>query len=257
MKIVRFLAGNKASYGLMEGGSIKEVEGKFASFIEQPPQTTGRSFSLEEVKLLAPCTPSKVICIGLNYKKHAEEMNLSLPETPVIFMKPSTSVLGPGKEILLPPQSRRVDYEAELGVVIGRPAYSVSREQALDYVLGYTCSNDVTARDLQSPDEQWTYSKGFDTFAPLGPVIETEIEDPNKLEIRGYLNGKIVQESNTEDMIFDAPYLIEYITACMTLLPGDVIITGTPSGVGPLSDGDTITIEIEGVGQLTNKVRRR
>lgn len=253
MKIARFSAEDRVCYGLVEGDIIREVEGGLVSFIGSGLKTTGRSFALKDVKLLAPCTPSKLVCIGLNYRAHAQELNMSLPKCPIVFMKPSTSVIGPEGKIIMPPQSKRVDYEAELAVVIGCTAYRVSREKALDYILGYTCGNDVTARDMQPSDGQWIYAKGFDTFAPLGPFIETEIKEPDKLDIKGYLNGRVVQSSNTEDMIFDVAHLVEYITACMTLLPGDVIMTGTPSGIGLLKDGDIFTVEVEKIGRLTNK----
>ncbi|MBW2091536.1 MAG: fumarylacetoacetate hydrolase family protein, partial [Deltaproteobacteria bacterium] len=192
-------------------------------------------------------------CLGLNYKDHAAEFNSDLPEEPLLFLKPASSVIGPGAPIICPPQSKRVDYEAELAVVIGREANHVPASEALTYVLGYTCLNDVTARDLQQKDGQWTRAKGFDTFCPLGPAIETDL-DPSNLTVEAWLNGERKQASSTVNLVFDVKYLIEYISAVMTLAPGDVIATGTPSGVGPLSEGDVIEIRVQGVGGLINPV---
>ncbi len=203
--------------------------------------------------LLAPCVPGKAVCVGLNYKDHAMELGLAPPQSPVLFMKPSTSLIGPGDTIVYPDMSQRVDYEAELVVVIGRKAARISEEKALDYVLGYTCGNDVTARDLQPKDGQWTVSKSFDTFMPLGPWIETEL-DPAHLSIKAILNGEVRQSSHTGNLIFSVPKLISYISRIMTLEPGDVIMTGTPSGIGPMKKGDRIAVEIEGIGTLENIV---
>jgi 2-keto-4-pentenoate hydratase/2-oxohepta-3-ene-1,7-dioic acid hydratase in catechol pathway len=250
MRIVRFQYGSETGYGLLEEEEIAEIGSPFVGGEEF--LKTGRRFPRAGVRILAPCTPSKVLCIGLNYRGHAQELKLPLPDKPVLFMKPSTAVIGPEETIIFPPASRRVDYEAELGVVIRRPAKNVPQEKALDYVLGYTCANDVTARDLQSPTGQWTYAKGFDTFCPLGPWIETEVDDPEKLQVKGYLNGKLVQSASTAEHIFPVAELIAFISACMTLLPGDVIITGTPSGIGPLQPGDRFTVEIEAIGRLSN-----
>lgn len=252
MKIGRFLFAGRKKWGILKENMIhfiiwkNKIGGDFIF--------SGEKVSLEEVKLLSPCRPSKIIGIGLNYRSHAEELGVSLPEVPVIFIKPSTAVIGPGEKILLPPQSRRVDYEAELGVVIGRVARNVSSQEAGAYIWGYTCANDVTARDLQPKNGQWSYSKGFDTFAPIGPWIETEIADPYSLEVVGLLNGKVVQWGKVRDLIFGIEELIAYITSCMTLLPGDVIFTGTPSGIGPLKKGDHFTVSIQGIGDLTNEV---
>ncbi len=255
MKIARFNCEKVACYGAIEGELIKEIEAPQGEWREETFRETGRTFKLTEVKLLAPCRPSKVICIGLNYRSHAEEMGQALPEKPIIFMKPSTAVIGPAEAIFCPPQSRRVDYESELAVVIGKKAFRIKAEQALQHVFGYTCGNDVTARDLQPPAGQWTYAKSFDTFCPLGPLITTEIKDPEKLPVKGYLNGKEVQTGSTADHVFSVAELIEYISGCMTLLPGDVIITGTPSGIGPLKPGDTFSVVIDGIGTLTNFVK--
>jgi 2-keto-4-pentenoate hydratase/2-oxohepta-3-ene-1,7-dioic acid hydratase in catechol pathway len=221
----------------------------------------------EVKKLLAPVAPTAILCIGLNYRQHAAETRSKLPEFPVLFMKPPAAAQNPGDPILLPTHLRsdEVDYECELVVVIGRRCKNVSRQQALDYVLGYTCGNDVSARDWQRQwgGGQWCRGKGFDTFAPLGPCLVTpdDLPNPNALGIRTRLNGTVMQEANTSDMIFDVPTLIKFLSGSTTLLPGTVILTGTPSGVGLartppvwLKPGDTVTVEIDGIGQLTNPV---
>lgn len=256
MKLVRFIVDQKISFGILEENKIREVNSPGTDWCGFPLIETGQNYDLSTVRLLAPCQPSKVICLGLNYRRHAEEMKHDLPKKPIIFMKPSTAVIGPEDAVLCPPQSSRVDYEAELGVVIGRNTYRVNRENALNYVFGYTCANDVTARDKQPAKGQWTYAKSFDTFCPLGPVIETDIKEPEDLQLKGYLNGKLVQETSTGDHVFTVAEIIEFVSGCMTLLPGDVIITGTPAGVGPLSPGDQFVVEIEGIGSLANYVKR-
>lgn len=212
-----------------------------------------RTKRVEEVRLLSPCSPSKIVAVGLNYRDHAEEMKLVLPSEPLLFLKPSTTVIGPGEAIVYPPSTDRLDYEGELAVVMGKVAKAVSVETAADTILGYTCLNDVTARDLQSKDGQWTRAKGFDTFAPVGPWIETEI-DPSHLEISSYLNGQRRQHSNTTQLIFNPLQLVSFISHIMTLLPGDVIATGTPSGIGPMAVGDRIDVIIEGIGTLSNTI---
>ena len=254
MKLVRFKQGEMQAYGVLENKKIQPVTGDFQAIARGEYARTGECCSLMDVSLLAPCLPSKVICLGLNYRGHAAEMNLELPREPIIFMKPSTAVIGSGQDIIHPPQSRRVDYEAELAVVMGARARKVSPEEALDYVLGYTCANDVTARDLQPKDGQWTYAKGFDTFAPLGPWIETSVPNPDNLQLKGYLNGELVQSTTTSDHIFPVARLLSYISACMTLLPGDVIMTGTPPGIGPMQAGDVFEVDIEGIGKLGNRL---
>ncbi|MCX7774678.1 MAG: fumarylacetoacetate hydrolase family protein [Spirochaetaceae bacterium] len=211
------------------------------------------SVPLDQVRILAPCVPSKAVCIGLNYRDHARELGLPLPAAPVVFLKPSTSLLDPDGTIQYPDLSHRVDYEAELVVVIGRTARHVKPEAATAHILGYTCGNDVTARDLQPKDGQWTVAKSFDTFMPLGPWIATDL-DPAHLEIRAIHNGRVVQHSNTFNLIFGVCDLVAYLSSIMTLLPGDVIMTGTPSGIGPMQRGDRIAIEIEGIGRLENTV---
>jgi 2-keto-4-pentenoate hydratase/2-oxohepta-3-ene-1,7-dioic acid hydratase in catechol pathway len=208
---------------------------------------------LEDVKLLAPVIPSKVYCVGRNYADHAAEMGGEVPAEPLIFSKPATSVIGTDDAIRLPRLSEDVHHEAELAVVIGVLARHVPREKAMEYVFGYTCANDVTARDLQRRDGQWTRAKGFDTFCPLGPWIETDF-DPSAVGVRALVDGVIRQEGNTRDLVFDIPALVAYCSAFSTLLPGDVILTGTPSGVGPILAGQSVQIDIDGIGALTNPV---
>lgn len=249
MKIVRFKAGRKTGWGVLRGETIQVIEGK--PFRNIKP--TGSSYRLGEVRLLAPCEPSKLVCVGLNYRKHAEETNMPLPEVPLIFLKPSTSLIGPEDNIIYPVMSKQVDYEGELGVVMKKKARRVAPEDAPDYVLGYTCCNDVTARDLQGSDGQWTRAKGFDTFAAVGPCIETEL-DPDNVALETYLNGERRQQGNTNDLIYPVREIISFITNVMTLLPGDVIATGTPSGIGPMQPGDTVEIRIPAIGTLINRV---
>ncbi len=193
------------------------------------------------------------MALGLNYHAHAEELKLPLPNAPLIFLKPSTSVIGPEEDIIYPSASQRVDFEGELGVVIKKPVWRVSIEDALDYVLGYTCFNDTTARDLQNSDMQWTRAKSFDTFASVGPCIETEL-DPGNVVLETYLNGELKQRTSTDDLIYPIPVLINFISHVMTLLPGDIIATGTPSGIGPMHPGDTVEIKIKPIGTLRNYV---
>jgi 2-keto-4-pentenoate hydratase/2-oxohepta-3-ene-1,7-dioic acid hydratase in catechol pathway len=209
---------------------------------------------LERIRLLAPVQPGKIICVGLNYSAHAQESEAQIPDMPLIFLKPPSSVIGPGDTIRLPPQSQQVDHEAELVVVIGKRGRWIPAEQALDFVLGYTVGNDVTARDLQLRDGQWTRSKGFDTFCPIGPWIETDF-DPSDALISCYVNQEMRQMASTRDMIFNARQLIAFISSIMTLNPGDIIMTGTPSGVGILTAGDTVDANIEGIGSLKNIVK--
>ena len=249
MKIVRFAVDSKARYGIQQGKSIRAIAGKPYRHLEPADDY----YTLGEVRLLAPCTPSKIVALGLNYHSHAAEVNARLPEAPLIFIKPSTSVIGPEDDIIYPPSSTRVDYEGELAVVMAKPAWRISTENALDYVLGYTCFNDVTARDLQRQDRQWTRAKSFDTFAAIGPCIETEL-DPGNVELETYLNGELRQHTNTSDLIYSVPELINFISNVMTLLPGDMIATGTPSGIGPMYPGDTVEIKIDSIGTLRNYV---
>ncbi|MGA1824596.1 MAG: fumarylacetoacetate hydrolase family protein [bacterium] len=199
--------------------------------------------------------PSKIICVGLNYKKHAQELNMSIPDEPIIFLKPTTTLIYDGDDIIYPEMSRHVDYEAELGLVISKQCKNISIEEAKDSIKGYVCANDVTARDLQRKDGQWTRAKSFDTFCPISKEI-TPIDtfDPLNASIKAFLNGNIVQDSNTSDMIFTVYELVSFISKVMTLFPDDLILTGTPQGVGPMQREDTITIEIEGIGKITNTV---
>jgi 2-keto-4-pentenoate hydratase/2-oxohepta-3-ene-1,7-dioic acid hydratase in catechol pathway len=210
--------------------------------------------SLAGVRFLPPCEPTKIVAVGVNYVSHAEEMDSELPKEPILFLKPPSSIVGHRESIIYPTDlSRRVEYEGELALVIGRRGRCVSQEQAREYILGYTCANDVTARDLQRQDRQWTRAKGFDTFCPLGPVISTGV-DPSSLLIRTRVNGEVRQEASTAEMIFPVEALISYISQVMTLERGDVVLTGTPTGVGRLEPGDMVEVEIEGIGTLTNSV---
>ncbi|RMF97566.1 MAG: FAA hydrolase family protein [Candidatus Schekmanbacteria bacterium] len=249
MKFAQVIIEDRKIEGIINNGNIEEITGNFFDDYS----LTGKKFPLSSAKFLTPCNPSKIVAIGLNYKDHAKEFGSPIPDEPMLFMKPSTSVIGHKEKIIYPPQSRQVDYEGELAIVIGKRCKDVSEEEAKEYVAGFTCANDITARDLQRKDGQFTRGKGFDTFAPLGPVIETEL-DPNHLKIKTYLNGKIVQDSSTNLMIFKPYFLVSFISKIMTLLPEDVIITGTPPGVGSLKVGDEIAVEIEGIGRLENSV---
>lgn len=249
MKIIRYAADSKTRYGILEGDQVQELDGEPYAQIKK----SGRSCALKDVKLLAPCAPSKIVAIGLNYHAHAKEVNQPAPAEPIMFFKPSTSVTGPEDKILYPAGTTRVDYECELGVVMGKETTKVSEGNAMSYVLGYTCVNDVSARDWQKNDAQWARAKGSDTFGPVGPCIETEL-DPGNVVVETYLNGERKQQANTSDLIFDVPTLISYISQVITLLPGDVIATGTPSGISPMQKGDTVEIRIEPIGTLRNYV---
>ncbi len=251
MKIVRFKANGKIRYGVLEGNHVAEFSGTpFGRF-----KRGRKKFPAKQVVLLVPTVPSKVVAVGRNYRDHAEEMGAPVPKEPILFIKPSTSIVGPGDPVVYPPLSNRVDFEAELAVVIGKRCRSVPAERAREYILGYSCLNDVTARDLQRSDGQWTRGKSFDTFCPLGPCIATDI-DPNAVAIECYVNGERKQASNTAHLIFPVEELVSRISRVMTLLPGDVIATGTPAGVGPVQPGDKIEIRIEGIGSLMNPVVR-
>lgn len=251
MKYVRFLnKDNNLNYGIMTGEMIQLLDGSFLDPLSKPTQTLVPG---PEVTLLAPVEPGKVVCVGLNYALHAQELEHSLPADPVIFMKPQTSIIGPDAEIIYPKISQQVDYEAELAVVIGKTIKDVSEEEALGTVFGYTCANDVTARDLQKKDGQWTRSKSFDTFCPLGPWVVTDI-DPGQLDVECLLNGEVKQASNTRYLIHSVPKLISFISQVMTLNPGDVILTGTPEGVGPMQPGDEVVVRIPMIGELRNTV---
>ncbi|MHA7986281.1 fumarylacetoacetate hydrolase family protein [Rathayibacter sp. CAU 1779] len=256
MKIARFSHDGSIAFGILDEDDREWVvlsgDPMYAGF-----DTTGERVKLTDATLLAPVLPrSKVIGIGRNYRDHAEEMGSEPPAAPLMFLKPNTSVIGPDDAIVLPPQSERVEHEGELVVVIGRIAKDVSVENALDYVFGYTVGNDVTARDLQRADGQWARGKGFDTFAPLGPVIETEF-DVASATIETRVNGEVRQSGRTADLIHGIPELVAYASSVWTLLPGDVIMTGTPAGVGPLVAGDRVDVSISGLGTLSNPVRAK
>jgi len=248
MKIGRFSGGGRTFYGMVEEDGVYEVNHPFTR-----PEPIGSPFRVDRVRALAPCEPGKAVCVGLNYRSHAREMELELPREPILFIKPPSAVIGPGEFIEYPAMSARVDYEAELAIVIGSRCKNVSVEEASRFVLGVTCANDVTARDLQGRDGQWTRAKSFDTFLPLGPYIITGL-DPDRLDISLYLNGELKQKSNTADLIFKTGELVSFISRVMTLYPGDVILTGTPSGIGPMERGDRVDVVIDLVGTLSNIV---
>ncbi|MEW6328345.1 MAG: fumarylacetoacetate hydrolase family protein [Thermodesulfobacteriota bacterium] len=248
-RFVRFEADGTARYGQLRENAIRSIEGDiFAEF-----KTDNKEYDPANVRLLPPCQPGKIIALGLNYRDHARELGFPIPDEPLIFLKPGTAVIGPDSSIMYPRMSKRVDYEAELGVVIGKRARFVPRDKAFDYILGYTCVNDVTARDLQRKDVQFTRSKSFDTFAPIGPCIACGL-DPSHLKVESYLNGELRQSSHTGNLIYGVAELVSFISNVMTLLPGDVIATGTPSGIGPMLPGDVIEIVVEGIGTLRNTV---
>jgi 2-keto-4-pentenoate hydratase/2-oxohepta-3-ene-1,7-dioic acid hydratase in catechol pathway len=249
MKLARYVCGKRECYGVLERDVLHELEGTPFAGIER----NGRTCRLEDVELMAPVSPQKIVAVGLNYRDHAAEFGLELPEDPVLFMKPPSSLLAHGGAIVYPEMSRRVDYEAELVLVCGRECRNISPEQAPSYVLGYTCGNDVTARDLQAKDGQWTRAKSFDTFCPLGPFIDTDI-DPADLAIELRLNGEVRQSSSTAKMAFSPAELLSFVSRIMTVLPGDVIMTGTPSGVGEMFPGDTVEVVITGLDVLRNTV---
>ena len=245
------------SFGVLDGdGQVAQIEGHPFGQIS----FTGARFAQADVRLLSPILPSKVVCVGKNYADHVKEMNTGdAPTAPLLFLKPSTSVIGPGDAIRIPPGSTNVHHEAELGVVIGaRGARNVSPQQAGASIFGYTIGNDVTERDMQKSDGQWTRAKGFDSFCPIGPWIETDLPgiglDPADLEVTCTVDGEPRQQGRTSQLIFDVPTLISYISRVMTLLPGDVVLTGTPSGVGPINPGQSVDVTIQGLGTLTNSV---
>lgn len=256
MRIARFVLDSDPAFGVVDGDEGQEE----IAVIKGDPffsgvQLTGERHKLEDVRLLAPIIPrSKVVGIGRNYADHASEMGNEVPPAPLMFLKPNTSVIGPNDPVVLPSFSDEVSYEAELAVVIGRICKDVPLDRVDEVIFGYTCANDLTARDAQRTDNQWARAKGFDTSCPLGPWIETEL-DTDDLAVRGYLNGKLVQAGNTSDMIWSVKELVAYVSQAFTLLPGDVILTGTPAGVGLISDGERYDVEIEGIGRLVNTAR--
>ncbi len=269
VRICRFTAGDEPLYGVLTGELDRfgqpEDDAVIVGLAGDPlyvgVKLLDQEYKLEDVRLLAPVLPrSKVVGIGRNYAAHAAELGHELPEEPLMFLKPNTSVVGPGDPIFYPPQTEELHYEGELAVVIGRICRDVPQEQATDVIHGYTIANDVTARDLQRKDGQFTRAKGFDSFCPLGPWIETDLDPQTFIDgvaIQSHLNGELVQDGNTKDLIFDIPSLVAHVTSVMTLLPGDVILTGTPEGVGPMNVGDEIEVSVDGIGTLTNKVTSR
>ena len=254
MKIVRFQYGGNTAYGSLDGENIRLLHG--SPFDNNPSMldscTTG-ILHTNDVSLLAPSQPTKIVCLGLNYHTHARELNLQIPELPLIFLKPTSAVINPNDTIILPAGSERIDYECELGVVIGKKAKNIPEIETSKYILGYTCFNDVTDRIAQDRDGQWTRAKGYDTFAPFGPCIETEIS-PSDLKLETIVNGEVRQSGRTSDLIFGIPKIVSFISSIMTLMPGDIIATGTPEGIGPMKPGDTVEIRIEGIGILRNHV---
>ena len=254
MKLINYRIGNNNKIGVLKGKEITEINSSMIEAINSPKidrlESLG-TYDIKDVNVDVPISPSKIVCVGLNYIDHARELDMEIPDEPVIFIKPSTSTIGHCDNIIYPKSSSQVDYEAELGVIISKDTYSVSAEDASDYIGGYTVINDVTARDLQRKDIQWTRAKSFDTFAPVGPCIETEL-DPMDQNISLRLNSKLKQESNTKNMIFNVYELVEFISDIMTLKAGDMISTGTPPGVGPMNIGDTVEVEVEGIGVLKN-----
>ena len=273
MRIARFAHGGEVGYGIVEdvqpdgarAGAVPDPDALVVAELlghpfgvgDGPIRLTGSRYPLADVRLLAPVLPSKVVAIGRNYADHVREMGNEPPAEPVIFLKPSTAVIGPRDPIAYPVQlSERVDFEGELAVVIGRLCREVPAARVPEVIFGYTCANDVTARDLQARDGQWARAKGFDTFCPLGPWIQTDL-DPDDLELTTVVNGEIRQNARTSQLMHDVTALISYVSAVMTLLPGDVLLTGTPAGVGPLKEGDEVSITIENIGTLTNGVINR
>ena len=265
MRIARFTTGEDPQFGVVTGEVDEQGvpdEDCVVVALNGDPLYVGlhlsdKEYPLSEVRLLSPVLPrSKVVGIGRNYAAHAAEMGNDVPAEPLMFLKPNTTVVGPGDPIFYPPQTSNLHYEGELAVVIGRICRDVPAEQATDVIFGYTIGNDVTARDLQRSDVQFTRAKGFDSFCPLGPWVETEL-DVSDLRVQTFLNGDVKQDGTTKDMIFDVPALVAHVSSVMTLLPGDVILTGTPEGVGPMQVGDEVEVSISGIGNLTNQVKQR
>ena len=264
MRIARFVTGGSISWGVVEGSADAGANPPFESLTVAaikdhpmgPIEFTGDRYAITDVRLLAPILPSKVVAIGRNYAAHAAELGNDVPERPLIFLKPSTSVIGTHDVIRLPPDSDQVEHEAELAVVIGKVVKDVPRDRALDVIFGYTCGNDVTARDQQAADVQFTRAKGYDSFCPIGPWIETTF-DPSAARLRCLVNDRTTQDGNTKDMIFDVATIVSFVSHVMTLMPGDVLLTGTPAGVSRIADGDTVSVVIDGIGELVNPVRAK
>ncbi|PIV53031.1 MAG: hypothetical protein COS17_06070 [Elusimicrobia bacterium CG02_land_8_20_14_3_00_37_13] len=251
MLYCRFIGDKEDRYGIIKKDEVYEVRPDFFHKFT----FAKKKFPLNKIKLLAPCLPTKIVALGLNYTDHAKELKMKILDEPIIFIKPSCSVIGPEDKIIFPKMAKQVDYEAELAVVVKKTAKHVPEDRVNEYILGYTCFNDVTARDLQKKDGQWTRAKSFDTFSPIGPWITDEV-DPDNLKIEAYLNGKCVQSSWTSNMIFPVKKIFSFISQIMTLHPGDVIATGTPVGVGPMKPGDRVEIKIEKIGVLRNYIIR-
>jgi len=259
VRIARFSHQGNVSFGVVQGDLARPetlVVHAIAGHPFEPPQLTGVNHPLSQVRLLTPMLPNKIVAVGRNYAEHAREMGNDVPDVPITFFKPSTSVIGPSENIAFPPFSSELSHEAELAVVIGRMCREVPVDRAADVILGYTCANDVTARDAQRAEGQWARAKGFDTACPLGPWIETEL-DPSDVAVTCTVNGELRQAGRTAQMVRSVGELISFITEAMTLLPGDVVLTGTPAGVGPLNVGDEVAVSIEGIGTLANKVIKR
>lgn len=254
MRIARYSAAGAVHYGVVEGSEVLELPGHPFAQAGAGLTTTGVAHDLDDVRLLAPVIPSKVVGIGSNYTDHAAEMGGAVPAEPLMFLKPTTALIGAEDPIVLPPESAEVHFEAELAVVIGRMCRRVPAADAGSVILGYTCANDVTARDLQRTDGQWSRAKGFDTFCPLGPWIDTEL-DPTDVTVECEVNGVTTQRASTATMGHGVHELVQAVSAVMTLLPGDVILTGTPAGVGPLTQGDEVAVTVSGLGTLVNPVR--
>ncbi len=252
MKVGYFLYNNKKFYGIVEDNIVYEITGDIYRKFEK----TDTKYIIDNLKFLPPANPTKIVAVGLNYKDHAKELKMKIPDEPVIFLKPPTTIIAHKENIIYPSISKRVDYEAELGIVIKKEMYKIEQNKAFDYILGYICANDVTARDLQKKDGQWTRAKSFNTFCPIGPWIfipdKQEDFDPHNLKIQSKVNNEIRQDSSTSNLIFKIDCLLEFISNIMPLFPGDIIITGTPKGVGPILPGDKIEIIIEKIGSLTN-----
>lgn len=245
MRIIRVAYKNTTFYAKLEDG--------MATCMDQSKGIAG-PIPLDQVKVLQPVVPGKIICLAVNYRAHAEEVGMQIPDEPIIFFKPPSAVIRHKDPIVLPAASNRVDFEGELAVIVGRPCKNVEPEEIKSCIFGYSCANDVTCRDLQKKDGQFARSKGFDTFCPIGPWIETEVRDPSDLALRTYVNGELKQDGHTSDMIFDPLFALSFVSKVMSLAPGDVLITGTPPGIGPLAPGDTVSVDIEGVGVLENPV---
>ncbi len=249
MRLVRFVFNRKEKWGILKDKSITVLKDAPYAGIQKSRVVV----PLNRVRLLAPANPVKVVLVGLNYRDHAKELEMDIPENPILFLKPPATVIAHKQKIMYPEGVKRLDYEAELALVIKKKAKNISKEKISQYILGYTCVNDITARDIQHKDIQWTRAKSFDTFCPVGPWIETKL-DPSSLKIRSYVNGRLKQDSSTSNFVFKVEELVSFITHCMTLFPGDIVSTGTPFGVGPMNRGDTVEIEVEGIGTLQNKV---